>query len=137
MQKPKQGGKTASKPKTEVKTGAIEAFIKKSPAAAQPKMREMHALLRKAAPGATESIKWGNPAFSYKRILFIFGGFKSHIGFYPTPSAMKAFAKELSKFEVGAGSVQFPLDKPLPKTLITKIAKFRVKESLEKDGKWM
>jgi uncharacterized protein YdhG (YjbR/CyaY superfamily) len=76
------------------------------------------------------------PAFSYKRILVTFAAHKQHVGFYPTPSAMKAFADELSKFQTGAGSIQFPLDKPLPLPLIRKITKFRVKELVEQDGKW-
>lgn len=59
------------------------------------KLREMRACLRKAAPGARESLKWGVPAFSCQRILFTFAAFKHHIGFYPTPSAVKAFARDL------------------------------------------
>jgi uncharacterized protein YdhG (YjbR/CyaY superfamily) len=76
------------------------------------------------------------PAFSYHRILVMFAGFKHHIGFYPTPSAVKAFAKDLKKYHTATGSIQFTLEKPLPLPLIGKITKFRVKESLEKDGKW-
>jgi uncharacterized protein YdhG (YjbR/CyaY superfamily) len=76
------------------------------------------------------------PAFSYERILVTFAAHKNHIGFYPTPSAVKAFAKELSKFATASGSIQFPLDKPLPLPLIRRITAFRVRESNEKDGKW-
>jgi uncharacterized protein YdhG (YjbR/CyaY superfamily) len=76
------------------------------------------------------------PAFSYRRILVMFAAFKHHIGFYPTRSAMSAFAQELSKFTTGRGSIQFPLEKPLPIPLIRKITALRVRESLEKDGKW-
>jgi uncharacterized protein YdhG (YjbR/CyaY superfamily) len=76
------------------------------------------------------------PAFSYERILVTFAAHKNHIGFYPTPSAVKAFAKELSKFATARGSIQFPLEKPLPLPLIRKITAFRVRESNEKDGKW-
>jgi uncharacterized protein YdhG (YjbR/CyaY superfamily) len=93
-------------------------------------------LIRSAAPGAKESLKWSMPAFSHKRILVTFAAHRQHIGFYPTPSAMKAFADELSKYQTGAGSIQFPYDKLLPKALIKKIVAFRVKESLEKDQKW-
>jgi uncharacterized protein YdhG (YjbR/CyaY superfamily) len=96
----------------------------------------MRACIRKAAPGAKESLKWGMPAFSYGRILVTFALHKSHIGFYPTPSAVSAFAKELSKFVTAKGSIQFPLEKPLPLPLIRKITEFRVRESLEHDGKW-
>jgi uncharacterized protein YdhG (YjbR/CyaY superfamily) len=87
-------------------------------------------------PGAVESLKWGMPAFSYRRILVTFAAHKTHIGFYPTPSAVSAFAKELSKFVTAKGSIQFPLDKPLPRPLIRKITAFRVRESIEKDEKW-
>ena len=96
----------------------------------------MHACIRKAAPGATEGLKWGMPAFSHRRILVTFAAHKSHIGFYPTPSAVSAFAKELSKFVTAKGSIQFPLEKPLPLSLIRKITAFRVRESIEHDGKW-
>jgi uncharacterized protein YdhG (YjbR/CyaY superfamily) len=85
---------------------------------------------------AKESLKWGMPAFSYRRILVTFGAFKHHIGFFPTPSAVRAFANDLSKFATASVSVQFPLEKPLPLPLIRKITAFRVRESIEKDGKW-
>jgi uncharacterized protein YdhG (YjbR/CyaY superfamily) len=96
----------------------------------------MRACIRKAAPGAKESLKWGMPAFSDRRILVIFAGFKHHIGFYPTPSAVKAFAKDLRRFNTAKGSIQFPLEKPLPLPLIRKITAFRVRESFEQDKKW-
>src|SRR5882762_2151242 len=96
----------------------------------------MRACIRAAAPGAKESLKWRMPAFSYQRILVTFAAFKHHIGFYPTPSAIKAFEKSLAKYTTANASVQFPLDKPLPLDLIAKITKFRVKESLEEDQKW-
>jgi uncharacterized protein YdhG (YjbR/CyaY superfamily) len=118
------------KPKT------ISEYIKIAPKESQEKLHEIRTCIRKSAPGAIESIKWGMPAFSHQRILVMFAGFKHHIGFYPTPSAMKAFAKNLAKFKTAKGSIQFPLDKPLPKALIRKITEFRVKESVEEDKKW-
>jgi uncharacterized protein YdhG (YjbR/CyaY superfamily) len=114
----------------------ISEYIDAAPKGAQKKLREMRACIRKAAPGATESLKWGMPAFSYRRILVTFAAHKTHIGFYPTPSAVKAFAKELSKFATAKGSIQFPLEEPLPLPLIRKITAFRVRESLEQDKKW-
>jgi uncharacterized protein YdhG (YjbR/CyaY superfamily) len=86
----------------------------------QDKLRQLHECIRKAAPGATEGLKWSMPAYSYKRILVTFAVFKNHIGFYPTPSAIKTFAKELEKYKTAEGSVQFPLDKKLPLPLINK-----------------
>jgi len=114
----------------------ITEYINAAPKEAQKKLREMLACIRKAAPGAKEGLKWGMPAFSYQRILVTFKAFKHHLGFYPTPSAVRAFAKELAKFKTASASIQFPLDQPLPLTLIRKITAFRVKESLEEDAKW-
>jgi uncharacterized protein YdhG (YjbR/CyaY superfamily) len=118
------------KPKT------IIEYISAAPAETREKLYEMYACIREAAPGATEGLKWGMPAFSHKRILVTFAVFKHHIGFYPTPSAVKAFEKSLSKYTTASSSIQFPLDKPLPLSLIRKITRYRVKESLEEDKKW-
>lgn len=96
----------------------------------------MRACIRASAPEAQESLKWGMPAFSHRRILVIFGAFKHHIGFYPTAAAVKAFTTELSGFAAAKGSIQFPLGKPLPLALIRKITAFRLRESAEEDGKW-
>ena len=118
------------------KPATIEEYIEAAPKETQAKLRQVHSTIRAAAPGAEEGLKWSLPAYSYKRILVTFAVFKHHIGFYPTPSAVKAFAKQLSKFKTARGSIQFPLEKPLPLSLISKITKFRVKESLEADVKW-
>src|SRR5258706_2431227 len=114
----------------------IDDYINGAAVEARKILREMLTCIREAAPGATESLKWSMPAFSYKKILVTFAVFRHHIGFYPTPSAVKAFEKDLSKYTTASSSVQFPLNKPLPLSLITKITKFRVKESLEEDAKW-
>jgi uncharacterized protein YdhG (YjbR/CyaY superfamily) len=115
---------------------SITEYINAAPKEAQKKLREMRACIRTSAPGAKESLKWGMPAFSYRRILVAFAAFKHHIGFYPTSSAVSAFANDLSRFATGRGSIQFPLEKPLPLPLIRKITAFRVRESIEKDRKW-
>src|ERR1700730_6065962 len=115
---------------------SITEYIGAAPKDAQKKLREMRGCIRKAAPGADEGLKWGMPSFSYRRILVTFAAHKHHIGFYPTPSAVIAFAKNLSKFATARGSIQFPLDKPLPLALIRKITAFRVRESTEQDKKW-
>ena len=114
----------------------ITEYINAAPKEAQQKLREMRACIRAAAPGAKESLKWGMPAFSYRRILVTFAAFKNHIGFYPTPSAVRAFANDLLKFTAAEASIQFPLEKPLPLPLIRKITAFRVRESIEEDRKW-
>jgi len=115
---------------------SITEYINAAPKEARHKLREMRACIRAAAPGAKESLKWGMPAFSYRRILVTFAAYEHHIGFYPTPSAVKAFAKDLSKFATAKGSIQFPLEKPLPLPLIRKITVFRVRESIDEDKKW-
>jgi uncharacterized protein YdhG (YjbR/CyaY superfamily) len=115
---------------------SITEYINAAPKEAQKKLRQMRACIRTSAPGAKESLKWGMPAFSYGRILVTFAAFKDHIGFYPTPSAVKAFANDLSKFATASASIKFPLEKPLPLPLIRKITAFRVRESIEKDRKW-
>jgi uncharacterized protein YdhG (YjbR/CyaY superfamily) len=114
----------------------ISQYIQAAPREARAKLRQMRGTIRSAAPGAVESLKWGMPAFSYRRILVTFAGYAHHIGFYPTPSAVKAFAKKLTKFKTAKGSIQFPLDFPLPLSLIRKITAFRVQESLKQDRKW-
>jgi uncharacterized protein YdhG (YjbR/CyaY superfamily) len=119
-----------AKPKT------IGEYIDAAPPQARAKLRQVRACIRAAAPGAQESLKWSMPAFSERRILVMFAGFKHHIGFFPTPSAVKAFAKDLARFKTGKGSIQFPLDRPLPLALVRKITAFRVRESKEKDRKW-
>lgn len=114
----------------------VTDYIKAAPKEAQKKLREMRSCIKSAAPGAVEGLKWGMPSFSYTRILVTYAAFKNHIGFYPTPSAVKAFTKELAGYKTATGSIQFPMDKPLPVSLIKKITAFRVKESKEKDEKW-
>lgn len=122
---------------TKTKPTTVDEYIESAPKEAHKHLREMRAILRKVAPRATEALKWGSPAFEEGRILFAYAAFKSHLGFMPTPSAMKPFKEELAKYKTGKGSIQFPYDKPLPKTLIRRIAAFRARELREKDVKWM
>src|SRR5437667_12008916 len=119
-----------------VRPKTVAEYINAAPKDARVKLREMRTVIRASAPGAAEGLKYGLPAFSYKRILVVYGAHSQHIGFYPTPSAVSAFKKELTKFKTAKGSIQFPLEKPLPLSLVRKITAFRVRESLEKDGKW-
>ncbi len=119
-----------------VRPTSVTEYINAAPKEARKKLREMRACIRASAPGAKESLKWGMPAFSYQRILVAFAAHKHHIGFYPTPSAVSAFAKDLTKFVTASGAIQFPLENPLPLPLIRKITAFRVQERLEEDKKW-
>lgn len=89
----------------------------------------MRATIRKAAPKAEEAIKYAMPTFVLHGNLVHFAAFKNHIGFYPAPTGMEAFKKDLALYKTGRGSVQFPLDKPLPLALITRIVKLRVSEN--------
>ena len=114
----------------------VAAYILTAPKEARAMLRQMRTTIRAAAPGATEGLKWGMPAYSLTRILVTFKGYRKHVGFYPTPSAVKAFAGELTGFKTAAGSIQFPLDQPLPVELIRKITMFRLKEIRELDRKW-
>lgn len=116
--------------KTSAKT--MDEFIANSPKEAQAALRKIRALVRKAAPGAEETINYGIPTFKLDGNLVHFAGFKSHIGFYPTPSGIEKFKKELSAYETAKGSVKFPLDQPIPYDLIERIVRFRMKENLEK-----
>ena len=122
---------------SKTKPTTIAEYMNSAPKEAQKNLREMYTILKKAAPGATEGLKWGSPVFEEKRILFAFAAFKSHLNFMPTPSAMKPFKTELAKYKTGKGSIQFPYDKRLPKSLIRKIAALRVKELRGKDVRWM
>jgi uncharacterized protein YdhG (YjbR/CyaY superfamily) len=110
----------------------IDEYIANSPEETKPILSKIRATIRKAAPNAQETINYGIPTFTLNGNLVHFAGFKSHIGFYPTPSGIERFKNELSKYKGAKGSVQFPLDKPIPYGLITKIVKFRVKENLER-----
>lgn len=95
-------------------------------------LRKMRTTIAKAAPGAREAIKYRLPTFVQNGNLVHFGAFQGHIGFYATPTGHAKFHRELSAYESGKGSVQFPLEKPIPYPLISKIVKFRVQEDSEK-----
>lgn len=116
---------------------SVSEYISAAPKEARAKLRELRALVAAAAPGATQSLKWSMPAFSYTRILVTFAAFKKHVGFFPTPSAIREFRKDLSGYKTSAGTIQLPYDKPIPRALITRITKFRVKELKARDAKWM
>lgn len=110
----------------------IDKFIAAYPEEVQTVLNKVRATIREAAPGADETINYGIPTFTLNGNLVHFSAFKTHIGFYPTPSGVEKFKKELSKYEGAKGSVKFPLDQPIPYELIEKIVKFRVKENLAK-----
>ena len=110
----------------------IDEYIAGFPDEMKTRLQAIRSTIRKAAPEADETINYAIPTFTLNGNLVHFAGFKNHIGFYPAPSGIEAFRKELSVYEGAKGSVQFPLDKALPLALVTKIVKFRVKENLDK-----
>jgi uncharacterized protein YdhG (YjbR/CyaY superfamily) len=110
----------------------IDEYIKTFPVDVQSILEKMRQTIRQAAPGAVEAIAYEMPTFRLNGNLVHFAAFENHIGFYPTPSGIDAFKKEISRYKWAKGSVQFPLDKPIPYDLVEKIVKFRVTENLEK-----
>lgn len=111
---------------------STDDYIANFPETVQELLQSVRATVKAAAPQAKEKISYNMPAFEQYGNLVYFSAAKSHIGFYPTPSAIKAFKDELAGFHSAAGSVQFPFDKPLPLDLITKMVKFRVDENVKK-----
>ena len=110
----------------------IDEYIVSQPERVQGILEKFRQAIQSAAPEAEEVISYQMPAFKYHGVLVYFAAWKSHIGFYPTSSGMKAFKKELAAYAGAKGSIKFPLDKPIPYALVKKIVKFRVKENLEK-----
>src|SRR3989344_6589991 len=107
----------------------IDAFIRVFPKDIQGKLGLLRRAIRKAAPGASEAISYGIPTFKLGGNLVHFAAYKNHIGFYPGSAAIRMFKKEFAKYKTSKGTVQFPLDKPLPLALVAKIVKRRVKEN--------
>lgn len=120
-----------------MKTAAnnIDEYIATFPQDIQKLLNQMRATVTKAAPKAEEAIRYAIPTFILNGNLVHFAAFKNHIGFYPAPSGIEAFKKEVAPYESGKGSLQFPLDRPLPLSLVTKIVKYRVAQNLEKSSK--
>jgi uncharacterized protein YdhG (YjbR/CyaY superfamily) len=108
----------------------VDEYVAGFPPEVQANLEKIRMTVRKAAPNAEEVINYQIPTFTLKGNLVHFAAFKGHIGFYPTPTGIEKFKRELSSYEVAKGSVRFPLDQPMPFGLISKIVKFRVKENL-------
>lgn len=115
------------------KAKSIDEFIAAYPKDVQEILNKLRAIIKNEATAAEEAIVYGIPTFKLKgKNLVHFSAYPHHIGFYPTPGAIEAFKKELSQYKGAKGSVQFPLDKPIPYELIKKIISFRVKETEKK-----
>ena len=111
---------------------SIDDYVQTFPIETQKKLQSIRKLIRKLAPEAEEKISYQIPTFYLNGNLVHFAAFKSHIGFYPTPSGISSFEKELSKYKQGKGSVQFPLDQPIPMDLIRRIVEFRLEKNRKK-----
>ncbi len=110
----------------------VDEYIAGFPEDVREILEKIRATIQEAAPEAGETIRYQIPTFTLQGNLVHFAAFKKHIGFYPIPTGIEAFKEELSAYEGGKGSVQFPLDKPIPFDLISRIVKFRVTENLER-----
>ena len=110
---------------------SIDEYIATFPAETQKILEELRATIKSAAPDAEEKISYQMPTFALKGNLVHFAAYKNHIGFYPAPRGIEEFKQELSIYEGAKGTVRFPIDKPLPLELISRIVKFRVAENLK------
>ena len=113
----------------------IDEYISMFPDDVQTILNQVRQTIREAAPEAGETINYQMPTFTLNGNLVHFAAFKTHIGFYPTPTGIEAFKEELAPYKGAKGSVQFPIDQPMPLSLIRRIVKYRVKENLERKPK--
>jgi len=111
---------------------SIDNYISNFPPEIQEKLKAIREVIKESAPEAVEKISYQMPTFVLHGNLVHFAAFKNHIGFYPTPSGIDAFREELSEYKGAKGSIQFPLDQPIPYELISKIVKVRVAENIKK-----
>jgi len=114
------------------KVNSIDEYILSFPIEVQKILTDLRTLIQNAAPQATEKISYQIPTFYLNGNLVHFAAFKSHIGFYPASSGISEFSEELKKYKTSKGTVQFPIDQPIPRKLIRKIVEFRVKENMLK-----
>ncbi len=116
----------------QIQASNIDEYISVFPVPIREKLEQLRAAIIKAAPAAEEKMSYSIPTFFLNGNLVHFAAYKNHIGFYPAPSGIRAFSKELKEYVTSKGAIQFPLTKALPLALVGKIVKFRVKENLEK-----
>lgn len=109
----------------------IDEYIQRFPPDIQKILEQLRKIIRENAPDAEEAISYGMPTFKLNGNLVHFAAFEHHIGFYPAPSGVEAFKKDLALYKHAKGSIQFPLDKPIPYDLVKRIVQFRVKENIE------
>ena len=107
----------------------IDAYIATFPPETQVILEKIRAIIHEEAPGVDEAMAYGIPTFRLKGNLVHFAGYKKHIGFYPAPAGIEAFEEQISAYKHAKGSVQFPLDQPIPYDLIREMVRFRVRQS--------
>ncbi len=110
---------------------AVEEYIRSAPAPARAHLTELRALVRELVPGGEERISYRMPAMDFHGIVVWFGAFEHHVGLYPGAAAVKAFEPELGDYKHAKGSIQLPLDRPLPRALIARIVKFKLAANLK------
>jgi len=110
----------------------VEEYFTAFPKETRNILEGLRKIIKETAPGAEEVISYNMPAFKFHGMLVFYAVCKNHIGFYPTPSAIKVFSDELAAYETSKGAIQFPIEKAIPAALVKKIVKFRVKENMEK-----
>ena len=108
----------------------VDLYISSFPPSVAKKLETIRSIVKKSAKGVEEKVSYGMAGYKLNGVLVYFGGFKDHVSLFAMPSAVKAFKKDLKDFKTSKGTIQFPLDKPLPTTLIKKIVTYRVKENL-------
>jgi uncharacterized protein YdhG (YjbR/CyaY superfamily) len=113
----------------------MDEYIAEFPKNVRDILDEFRRIIRESAPEAEEAINYGIPTFKLNGNLVHFAAFKNHIGFYPTPSAIDAFNQELSPYKLAKGTVQFPINEPIPFDLVREIVRYRVKENKERKKK--
>lgn len=116
-------------------SSSIEEYIANSPEEVRPILSEMRAFIKSLVPEAGEKIAYGIPTFTLNGNLVHFAGYKHHIGFYPGASGVENFKNELDGYQLSRGTIQFPLDKPIPYDLIRRIVEFRVRENQQKKAR--
>jgi uncharacterized protein YdhG (YjbR/CyaY superfamily) len=114
---------------------SIDQYISTFPVSTQEILHELRAAIRESAPDAGEKISYQMPTFFQNGNLVHFAAYKNHIGFYPTPSGVRAFEAELKNYKTSKGAIQFPIDQPIPIELIKRIVKFRVQENSARSKK--
>jgi uncharacterized protein YdhG (YjbR/CyaY superfamily) len=111
----------------------VDEYISEYPEEVQKRLRDIRKAVKKAAPQAVEKVGYGMPAYTFKGMLLYFAAHTNHIGFYPGPSAIEVFKKELEDYETSRGTIQFPHNKIIPLRLIAEIVQFKARENIKKE----